>query len=103
MRTLQGVGWLPTPPSRVLLPYWAGVWFGIYPTVETDRIEQFAAAAFVIGSYFLAERMRKPGKKGRETPASGRFEHAASNGANGSKQEEPAFRSWKPSGTESRW
>jgi high-affinity iron transporter len=34
------------------------VWFGTYPTVEGLAL-QFAAGAFVIGSYFLAERVHK--------------------------------------------
>jgi len=89
VRTLQGVGWMPITSIDVQLPYWAGVWFGIYPTVETI-VSQFAAAAFVIGSYFLAERMRKPGRKGTPTPAPAVSAAASSNGANGSNQEEPA-------------
>ena len=68
VRTMQGVGWAPITSIDVQIPYWAGLWFGIYPTVETI-VAQFAAAAFVVGSYFLAERMRKPGKKGTPTPA----------------------------------
>jgi high-affinity iron transporter len=56
---LQVVGWMPLTPIRWLpLPYWLGVWFGTYPTVEGLGL-QFSAAAFVIGSYFLAERMHK--------------------------------------------
>lgn len=56
---MQVVGWLPLNPIRWLqLPYWFGVWFGTYPTVEGLGL-QFAAAAFVIGSYFLAGRLQK--------------------------------------------
>ncbi len=52
---LQLVGWLPLHPVRWLtLPYWAGMWFGLYPTWEGFAL-QGLAAAFVIGSYFLAE------------------------------------------------
>lgn len=55
--TFQVVGWLPTHPIRWLsLPYWMGLWFGIYPTWEGIGL-QFFAAAFTIGSYFAAERM----------------------------------------------
>ena len=80
VRTLQVVGWVPITSIDVQLPYWAGVWFGIYPTVETI-VAQIAAAVFVIGSYFLAERMRKPGRRGTPTPAVSPA--AAFNGANG--------------------
>jgi high-affinity iron transporter len=56
---LQVVGWLPLTPIRWLdLPYWFGVWFGTYPTVEGLAL-QAAAAIFVIGSYILAERVHK--------------------------------------------
>lgn len=56
---MQVVGWLPLNPIRWLqLPYWFGVWFGTYPTVEGLGL-QFVAAVFVIGSYFLAGRLQK--------------------------------------------
>ena len=56
---MQVVGWLPIHVIQGLdLPYWLGTWFGIHPTWEGLGL-QFAAAAFVIGSYYLAEGMRK--------------------------------------------
>jgi high-affinity iron transporter len=56
---MQVVGWLPIHVVQGLdLPYWLGTWFGIYPTWEGLGL-QFAAAAFVIGSYYLAEGVRK--------------------------------------------
>ena len=57
-RTMQGVGWLPITPIHVEPPLWAGTWLGIFPTVETLGA-QLLALVFVIGSYFLAEWMRK--------------------------------------------
>lgn len=55
--TFQVVGWLPTHPIRWLsLPYWMGLWFGIYPTWEGIGL-QALAAAFTIGSYVAAEKM----------------------------------------------
>lgn len=52
---MQIVGWLPLHPIRTLtLPYWAGLWFGVYTSWEGIAF-QVASAAFVIGSYFLAE------------------------------------------------
>lgn len=57
--TMQVVGWMPIHSiQQVTIPYWWGVWFGIYPTWE-GLLLQFAAAGFVIGSYFLAERQQK--------------------------------------------
>jgi len=56
---MQLVGWMPLHPIRWLtLPYWTGMWFGLYPTWEGFAL-QLAALAFVLGSYFIAERMEK--------------------------------------------
>jgi high-affinity iron transporter len=64
VRTMQGTGWLPITPLDVTLPYWSGLWFGVYPTVETIGA-QIAAAVFVIGSYFLAQEMKVKGPRRR--------------------------------------
>jgi high-affinity iron transporter len=59
VQKLQVVGWLPvTPIDGVRTPYWAGLWFGIFPTWE-GVIAQVAALLVVLGSYFLAEGLRK--------------------------------------------
>jgi high-affinity iron transporter len=59
VNVLQVVGWLPIHPIRWLaLPYWAGFWLGLYATWEGIGL-QAAAAIFVIGSYFLAERLQR--------------------------------------------
>jgi high-affinity iron transporter len=58
VRTMQGVGWLPITPVDVEFPLWMGTWLGVFPTVET-LLAQAGAFAFVIGSYFLAELVRK--------------------------------------------
>ncbi len=57
-RTLQGVGWLSITPIDVELPLWMGTWLGVFPTWETIGA-QLGAFAFVVGSYFLAEWVRK--------------------------------------------
>ncbi|GIV84786.1 MAG: iron permease [Candidatus Roseilinea sp.] len=55
---MQVVGWLPITPIRGLpLPYWFGIWFGTYATVEGLTL-QAAAAIFVIGSFFLARHLQ---------------------------------------------
>ena len=64
VRTMQGTGWVPITPLDVSLPYWAGLWFGVYPTIETIGA-QVAAAVFVIGSYFLAQEMKVKGPRRR--------------------------------------
>jgi high-affinity iron transporter len=58
VRVMQGVGWLPITPLDLDLPLWMGTWLGIFPSWQTIGA-QLAAFVFVIGSYFLAERMRK--------------------------------------------
>jgi high-affinity iron transporter len=60
MRTLQAVGWVSITPIDADLPLWMGTWLGVFPTWETIG-SQLGAFAFVIGSYFLAEWVRKRG------------------------------------------
>jgi high-affinity iron transporter len=58
VQTLQKVGWLPVSPVEGLeLPYWSGLWLGLYPTWE-GLCAQGGAAVLVLGSYFAAERLR---------------------------------------------
>lgn len=59
VRVMQTVGWMPiTPLPGVFLPYWMGQWFGLFATLQGIGL-QIAAATFVIGSYFLAERQNR--------------------------------------------
>ena len=69
-RTMQGTGWLPITSLDIDLPYWLGLWFGVFPTVETLRA-QVVAALFVIGSYFVAQevRVKRPRRKAKAAPA----------------------------------
>jgi high-affinity iron transporter len=55
---MQVVGWLPIHVIQMDIPYWLGTWFGIYPTWEGVGL-QIAALVFVVGSYYLAEGLRK--------------------------------------------
>jgi high-affinity iron transporter len=54
---MQLAHWIPTTKIDWLsgIPDWAGVWFSVYPTVET-LVAQFLAALLVVGSYFFARR-----------------------------------------------
>ena len=54
---MQLAHWLTTTPIASLrfLPAWAGLWFAVFPTVETLAAQAFAAL-LVLGSYFAAER-----------------------------------------------
>jgi len=72
VHAMQSVGWMPiTPITGVYLPYWMGQWFGLFATWQ-GVILQGVAAVFVIGSYFLAERMahQKRGKLALKESAS---------------------------------
>lgn len=66
VHVFQMVGWLPIHTiGEITLPYWVGMWFGIYATWEGLGL-QAAAAAFVIGSYYAAEwatHRRRAGRK----------------------------------------
>jgi high-affinity iron transporter len=72
VNVLQVVGWLPLHPIRWLaLPYWAGFWFGLYPTWEGIGL-QAAAAIFVVGSYVLAEYLTRRERQARAIPSAQR-------------------------------
>jgi high-affinity iron transporter len=60
---MQLAGWIPTTPLDIHIPAWMGLWFAIFPTVET-LASQAIAAVLVLGSYFIAEYIRvwKPRK-----------------------------------------
>jgi len=55
---MQLARWLPTTPIVSLqhvIPDWMGLWFAVFPTVET-LTAQLLAAALVVGSFFLARQ-----------------------------------------------
>jgi high-affinity iron transporter len=55
---MQLAHWIPTTPISFLetsIPQWMGLWFAVFPTVET-LVAQLIAAVLVIGSYFAARR-----------------------------------------------
>lgn len=59
VHVLQVVGWLPIHTIPWLpFPYWTGMWFGLFATWEGIGL-QLVAAAFVVGSYYLAEGKRR--------------------------------------------
>lgn len=66
VHAFQVVGWLFIHPIRGLdLPYWTGLWFGLFPTWEGICL-QIGSVIFVLGSYFLAtwlNRRKKETKK----------------------------------------
>jgi high-affinity iron transporter len=55
---MQLAHWLPTtiiPSLADKIPAWMGLWFSIFPTVET-LAAQAVAAVLVLGSYFVARK-----------------------------------------------
>jgi high-affinity iron transporter len=69
VQTMQKVGWLGVSPIEGLeLPYWAGLWLGVFPTWQ-GLIAQTAAVVFVVGSYITAEGIRKRRRRMLVTPA----------------------------------
>ncbi|HET8977735.1 MAG TPA: FTR1 family protein [Solirubrobacteraceae bacterium] len=65
VQELQQAGWIGTTPIGVSVPGWLGLWFSIFPNVQTIAA-QVVAAVLVIGSYFLAEevKVRRPRRRG---------------------------------------
>lgn len=69
VHVMQVLGWLPIHLIPGLqFPLWMGTWLGLYATFEGLGL-QLISAAFVIGSYFLAERQhrqRREERRGRK-------------------------------------
>lgn len=58
---MQLANWIPTTPIAALeslLPGWMGMWFAVFPTVET-LAAQGLAALLVIGSYYGASLLQR--------------------------------------------
>jgi len=62
------IGWLAS-----LTPAWVGMWFAVFPTVET-LTAQFIAAILVIGSYYAARHFRGDGPVEPEPAQEARIE-----------------------------
>lgn len=56
---MQLAGWLPTtgiPWLSAILPSWMGIWFSVFPNVQTLAAQALAAVA-VVGSYVVASKV----------------------------------------------
>ncbi len=63
VHVLQAVGWAPISPiTDMEIPYWAGLWFGVYASWQS-LIAQVAAGVFVIGSYYVAEHAQERSRR----------------------------------------
>src|SRR6266850_622845 len=74
---MQLAHWISTTPISRLendIPAWMGLWFAVFPTVET-LVAQLIAAVMVIGSYFAARRFGggEPGGTALETTPAARM------------------------------
>jgi len=68
---MQIAHWIPTTPVHALvgvIPGWMGLWFSVFPTVET-LVAQGAAGVLVIGSYFVARSGMRWGTANERTAA----------------------------------
>jgi high-affinity iron transporter len=62
---MQLAHWIPTtalPGLTVLIPPWMGLWFSVFPTLET-LAAQAAATVLVVGSYFAARHFAAEGPR----------------------------------------
>jgi high-affinity iron transporter len=60
VQELQLAGWMSITPLDLPIPGWMGMWFALFPNVE-GILAQVVVALFVIGSYYLASTIRRPG------------------------------------------
>jgi hypothetical protein len=63
---MQLAHWIPTtqiPALGSVIPGWMGLWFAVFPTVET-LAAQALAAVLVIGSYYGARMLSAAGPEG---------------------------------------
>lgn len=57
IQEMQQAHWLATTPVHLPIPGWLGLWFAVFPNVES-LAAQFLAALLVIGSYVGAQYLR---------------------------------------------
>jgi len=69
IQEMQLASWIGTTPIPLPIPAWMGVWFAIFPNLETLTAQSFAVL-LVVGSYLGAEYFRvwRPRRRG-EKPA----------------------------------
>lgn len=58
VQEMQLAGWLPTSPIHIAIPDWAGLWFSLFPNIQSLS-GQAIAALLVFGSYFSAQIISK--------------------------------------------
>ena len=76
---MQLAHWISTTPIKPLaniIPPWMGMWFAVFPTLET-LVAQFIAAVLVIGSYYAAKHFGGPTPESSEPVEEARAEAEA--------------------------
>ena len=76
---MQLAHWIPTTQIDRLanvIPPWMGMWFAVFPTVET-LIAQLIAAVLVVGSYYAARHFGGPSPESTEPVEEARAEAKA--------------------------
>ena len=54
VQEMQQANWIPSTPINISFPTWLGMWFAVFPNLQS-LLAQIAAALLVIGSYVLAQ------------------------------------------------
>ncbi len=57
IQEMQQAQWISTTAVNLPIPAWMGVWFAVFPNIES-LVAQAIAATLVAGSYFVAEYQR---------------------------------------------
>lgn len=58
VQEMQQAGWIATTGIKISLPEWLGLWFSVFPNVQSLAAQAFAAA-LVIGSYVSVPYVRR--------------------------------------------
>jgi len=64
---MELAGWIPTTTLPLAIPGWLGVWFSVFPTVQT-LVAQAIAALLVLGSWFGGPWTRMRARRGGGQP-----------------------------------
>jgi high-affinity iron transporter len=57
VQEMQQARWISTTAISVAMPDWLNTWFAVYPSIES-LASQLLAGSAVLGSYFVARRLR---------------------------------------------
>jgi len=57
VQEMQLAGWMPTTTVSLVIPGWMGLWFAVFPTLQS-LVGQVLAATAVLGSFFFARRVK---------------------------------------------